>query len=86
MYLNCRVKIPDTGGKITSKTIGGTPYVYYEYARIYNKKKKYSEPKRTCIGKRDPEQPAFLYPRGNRKRHIQLLDSIRPQQQGATFL
>lgn len=62
MYLNCRVKIPDTGGKITSKTIGGTPYVYYEYARIYNKKKKYSEPKRTCIGKRDPEQPAFLYP------------------------
>ena len=62
MYLNCRVKIPDTGGKITSKTIGGTPYVYYEYARIYNKKKKYSEPKRACIGKRDPEQPAFLYP------------------------
>ena len=62
MYLNCRVKIPDTGGKITSKTIGGTPYVYYEYARIYNKKKKYSEPKRICIGKRDPEQPAFLYP------------------------
>ena len=62
MYLNCRVRIPDTGGKITSKTIGGTPYVYYEYARIYNKKKKYSEPKRICIGKRDPEQPAFLYP------------------------
>ncbi len=62
MYLNCRVKIPDTGGKITSKTIGGTPYVYYEYARVYNKNKKYSEPKRTCIGKRDPEQPAFLYP------------------------
>ncbi len=62
MYLNCRVKIPDTGGKITSKTIGGTPYIYYEYARVYNKTKKYSEPKRTCIGKRDPEQPAFLHP------------------------
>lgn len=62
MYLNCRVKIPEAGGKITSKTISGTPYVYYEYARVYNKNKKYSEPKRTCIGKRDPEQPAFLYP------------------------
>lgn len=62
MYLNCRVKIPDTGGKITSKTISGTPYVYYEYARVYNKKKKYTEPKRTCIGKRDEEQPDFLYP------------------------
>ena len=62
MYLNCRVKIPDTGGKITSKTIGGIPYVYYEYARVYNKKKKYTEPKRTCIGKRDQEQPGFLYP------------------------
>ena len=62
MYLNCRVKIPDTGGKITSKTIGGTPYLYYEHARVYNKKRKYTEPKRTCIGKRDAEQPGFLYP------------------------
>jgi transposase len=62
MYLNCRVKIPDTGGKITIKTISGTPYVYYEYARIYQKDKKYNSPKRTCIGKRDPEQPSYLYP------------------------
>ena len=62
MYLNCKIKIPDAGGKITSKTISGTPYVYYEYARVYNKEKKYTEPKRTCIGKRDIEQPDFLYP------------------------
>lgn len=62
MYLNCRVKIPDTGGKITAKTISGTAYLYYEYARVYNKKKKYTEPKRACIGKRDKEQPGFLYP------------------------
>ncbi|MDD3370121.1 MAG: transposase [Lachnospiraceae bacterium] len=62
MYLNCRVKIPDTAGKITVKTISGTPYVYYEYARTYQKDKKYNTPKRTCIGKRDPEQPSFLYP------------------------
>ena len=62
MYLNCKVKIPETDGKISVKTISGTPYVYYEYARIYNKEKKYNEPKRTCIGKRDKEQPGFLYP------------------------
>ena len=62
MYLNCKVKIPDAGGKITPKTIGGTTYLYYEYARVYNKKKKYTDPKRTCIGKRDTEQPDFIYP------------------------
>ena len=62
MYLSCRVKMPDTGGKINVKTISGTSYVYYEYARVYNKEKRYTEPKRTCIGKRDPEQPEFLYP------------------------
>ena len=62
MYLNCRVKIPETEGKITVKTISGTPYVYYETGRKYNKKTQYTEPKRTCIGKRDPEQPAFFYP------------------------
>lgn len=62
MYLNCRVKMPDTGGKLSVKTINGVSYVYYEYARVYNKEKKYTEPKRSCIGKRDPEQPGFLYP------------------------
>ncbi len=62
MYLNCKVKLPDTGGKISVKTIGGVPYVYYEYGRVYNKSKKYTEPKRTCVGKRDPEQPEFIYP------------------------
>ena len=62
MYLNCRVRMPDTGGKLSVKTINGVPYVYYEYARVYNKKKRYTEPKRTCVGKRDTEQPEFLYP------------------------
>jgi len=62
MYLNCRVKIPDTAGKITFKPIGGTSYVYLEQGRTYNKDKKYNVPKRTCIGKRDNDQPAFMYP------------------------
>ena len=62
MYLDCRVKIPSEGRKITVKTISGTPYVYLETGRIYLKDKRYNTPKRTCIGKRDPEQPAFMYP------------------------
>ncbi len=62
MYLNCRVKIPDTEGKISIKKISGTQYVYYEYAREYNRNKRYTEPKRICIGKRDPEQTDFIYP------------------------
>ena len=62
MYLGCRVKIPRDGGNITVKTINGTPYVYIERGRTYSKEKKYSIPKRTCIGKRDNEQPDFMFP------------------------
>ena len=62
MYLGCKVKIPKDGGNITVKTINGTPYVYIERGRTYSKEKKYSMPKRTCIGKRDPEQPDFMFP------------------------
>lgn len=62
MYLGCKVKIPRDGGNITVKTINGTPYVYIEKSRSYSKDKKYSIPKRTCIGKRDSEQPDFMYP------------------------
>lgn len=62
MYLGCKVKIPNEGKKITVKTISGTSYVYFETGRTYSKEKKYNTPKRTCIGKRDPEQPGFMYP------------------------
>ena len=62
MYLNCRIKIPDTGGKITIKLVNGTSYVYLEQGRTYVKEKKYNVPKRTCIGKQDSEQIAFMYP------------------------
>ena len=62
MYLGCKVKIPKDGGNITIKTINGTPYVYIERGRTYSREKKYSIPKRTCIGKRDPEQPDFMFP------------------------
>lgn len=62
MYLNCRVRIPIGEGKFSFKKINDVPYVYYEYGRTYNKNKKYTEPKRTCVGKRDEDHPEFLYP------------------------
>ena len=62
MYLNCKIKIPEGTGKISVKTISGTSYVYYETSRTYIKGKRYNSAKRTCIGKRDPEQLSFMYP------------------------
>ena len=62
MYLDCEVKIPEAEGKITKKTIKGTTYIYYEYAREYSKQKKYNLPRRTCIGKQVPGQPALMLP------------------------
>lgn len=62
MYLDCKVEIPKADGKITKKTIKGTTYIYYEYARVYMKEKKYNTPKRTCIGKQVPGQPLLMIP------------------------
>ncbi len=62
MYLNCRIKMPKTDGKISIKKINGTSYVYFETSRTYIKDKQYNSAKRTCIGKIDPEQPTFIYP------------------------
>ena len=47
---------------VTRSICNGTPYVYIERGRTYSKEKKYSIPKRTCIGKRDNEQPDFMFP------------------------
>lgn len=62
MYLDCTIKIPDSNGKITKKTIKGTTYIYYEYARIYLKDKKYNTPRRICIGKQVPGQSTLMLP------------------------
>lgn len=62
MYLDCKVKIPDADGKISKKTIKGTTYIYYEYARVYMKEKKYNTPKRICVGKQVPGQPGLMLP------------------------
>ena len=62
MYLDCTIKIPEVDGKITKKKIKQTIYIYYEYARIYDRDKKYNVPKRTCIGKQVPNQSALMIP------------------------
>ena len=62
MYLDCKIRIPDTQGKITIKKINNTPYVYLETGRIYYKEKKYNSPKRVCIGKQVIGQESFMYP------------------------
>ena len=62
MYLDCTIKIPEFNGKITKKKVNGTIYIYHEYARFYNKEKQHNVPKRTCIGKQVPGQPALMIP------------------------
>ena len=62
MYLDCQVKIPREEGKITEKTIKGTTYIYHEYSRPYLKGKKYTDPKRICVGKKVPGQPELMLP------------------------
>lgn len=63
MYLDCQVKITEADGKISKKLVKGTTHIYYEYARVYLKDKKYNTPKRICVGKRVPgQQPALMLP------------------------
>jgi transposase len=65
MYLDFFVKIPDIKGKITRKPKGKSVYINYEYAREYNKKRKYNVPKRVIIGKVSKTDPAMMVPNQN---------------------
>lgn len=51
MYLDCVVDIPDSLGKISKITKGGTVYVRYIAERTYNAEKKYTSPNHRVIGK-----------------------------------
>lgn len=62
MYLNCRVHMPDAPGKLTTKRIKNTPYVYFEISRTYDKKKQYNSAKRVCIGKSCDDQSGMMIP------------------------
>ena len=65
MYLDFLVKIPDVKGKITYKKKGEAVYVNYEYAREYDKGRKFNIPKRVIIGKVIKSDPTMMQPNQN---------------------
>ena len=70
MYLNLTVPMPSEKGKLTTKTIKNTSYVYYEISRTYDSDKKYNSPKRVCIGKRCPDSSGMIIPNTNFLRYF----------------
>lgn len=68
MKLKMHIKIPETKGLITKKKISKNTYVYYEYDRIYDAKKKITYPQRVSIGKLDDK--GLLIPNSNFKRYF----------------
>ena len=65
MYLKSIVDIPDVHGKIVRKTKGNATYIYFEYGRAYDPKRKYTIPQRATIGKLSAEYPDKMYPNQN---------------------
>ena len=51
MYLDLLVNIPISPGKITYRRKNGVDYVYYEYAHIYDKSTKKTNPKGPLSGR-----------------------------------
>lgn len=78
MYLDCKVNVPDSNGKITTKTIKGTSYIYYELSRVYYKDKKYNSPQRVCIGKLVPGQKSLMVPNDKFLRYFP--DAVLPDE------
>jgi transposase len=65
MYLGYLVDVPDEKGKITFRQKGNAKYVYYEYDRAYDPKRKYTIVKRSTIGKLSDEDPDKMCPNEN---------------------
>ena len=65
MFLDYKVPIPDSPGKIVRKNRGGNTYIEYEYDRSYDATKQYTYPKRASIGRLDPDDPTKMTPNEN---------------------
>jgi len=65
MFFDFKVKVPEGTKKICYKKIKDTVYVNYEYDRIYIKEKKYTNVKRTTIGKLCADDEGYMYPNPN---------------------
>lgn len=68
MYLDVVTKVPDMPGKIFLRTVSGTVYVYYQYGQKYDRKRRFSIPCRTTIGKLN--QDGMLVPNENFHKYI----------------
>ena len=68
MYLDYFVEVPDEKGKITFREKGNAKYVYFEYERVYDPKRKYTTVKRSTIGKLSDEDPNKMRPNENFRR------------------
>ena len=64
MYFPFLVKIP-VGQKIVKQTKKGVTYVDYEYNRTYDKQAKYTRPRRSTVGKQNPDDPTMMWPNQN---------------------
>ena len=70
MYLDYLVDVPDEKGKITFREKGNAKYVYYEYERVYDPKRKYTTVKRSTIGKLSDEDPSMMRPNENFRKYF----------------
>ena len=70
MYLDYLVDVPDEKGKITFREKGNAKYVYYEYERVYDPKRKYTTVKRATIGKLSDEDPSMMRPNENFRKYF----------------
>lgn len=70
MYLNVTVPMPESKEKITVKKIKNTSYVYFEIGRTYDRERKYTLPKRVCIGKVSDNHLAMIIPNTNFLRYF----------------
>lgn len=66
------VRTPEAPGKITfSSRASGAVYVLYEYARVYDPKRKFNVPKRASIGRlAAPSDRTWMYPNKNYARYF----------------
>ena len=70
MYLDYLVDVPDEKGRITFRKKGNATYVYYEYHRVYDPKRKYTIVKRSTIGKLSEEDPNQMRPNENFRKYF----------------
>lgn len=70
MYLDYIVDIPEVKGKITFRSKGNARYVYYEYDRVYDSAKQYTNVKRVTIGKVSDDDETKMRPNENFRKYF----------------